>query len=109
MGIALILDSLAARPSTVSQLADALPRYAIHKDKTTLAPEKIGFALDALQGQFADAAASRLDGLRLDWPDRWLLVRASNPEPIVRIIAEAPTEQAARQLCAEAARIVEGA
>jgi phosphomannomutase len=107
VGMALILDSLAARPGTVCQLADALPRYAIHKDKTTLAAEKVEPALDALRDHFANAAASRLDGLRLDWPDRWLLVRASNTEPIVRIIAEAPTEQAARQLCADAARIVE--
>jgi phosphomannomutase len=41
--------------------------------------------------------------LRLDWPDRWLLVRASNTEPIVRAIAEAPTAAEAQSLCAAAA------
>lgn len=106
VGMALILDSLAARPGTIGKFADALPRYSIQKDKTTLAAEKVEPALNTLQEHFANAAASRLDGLRLDWPDRWLLVRASNTEPIVRIIAEAPTEQAAKQLCAEAARIL---
>jgi phosphomannomutase len=107
VGMALILDSLAARPDAVSRVADSLPRYAIHKDKTTLAADKVQPALDALQKHFEIAAASRLDGLRLDWPDRWLLVRASNTEPIVRIIVEAPSERDARQLSAEAARIVE--
>ncbi len=106
VGMAQILDSLAARPGTIGQFAAALPQYAIQKDKTTLAAEKVEPALDALRNHFANATVSRLDGLRLDWPDRWLLVRASNTEPIVRIIAEAPTEQAARQLCADAARIV---
>jgi phosphomannomutase len=59
-----------------------------------------------LTAHFSNATANRLDGLRLDWPDRWLLVRASNTEPIVRIIAEAPSEHAAKQLCAEAAQVV---
>jgi phosphomannomutase len=108
VGMALILDSLAARNMTVSQCVAALPQYAIQKDKTTLAAEKVSKALDALQNQFATASASRLDGLRLDWPDRWLLVRASNTEPIVRIISEAPTDDLARKLCEEAARVIAG-
>jgi phosphomannomutase len=105
VGMALILDSLAARPAAISQVADALPSYAIFKDKTTLPPEKVPQALDAIQNRFSDATASRLDGLRLDWPDRWLLVRASNTEPIVRIIAEAPDEKGARDLCSQASSV----
>jgi phosphomannomutase len=65
-----------------------------------------------LERSFHDAASDRLDGLRLDWsrPDgsgRWLLVRASNTEPIVRIIAEAPSAHEARQLCDEAANVID--
>ncbi|NQT39563.1 MAG: phosphoglucosamine mutase, partial [Planctomycetes bacterium] len=52
--------------------------------------------------------ADRLDGLRLDWPGRWLLVRASNTEPIVRAIAEADTESEAQRLCDEAAEVLGG-
>ncbi len=51
-------------------------------------------------------SAIALDGLRLDWPGKWLLVRASNTEPIVRAIAEAPTAAEARTLCDEAARVL---
>ena len=102
VGMALILDALAARQRTVGQLADELPRYAIHKTKAPLDPTRVGAALDALRGAFPDAVPSRLDGLRLDWPDRWLLVRASNTEPIIRIIAEAPAAEAAAGLCEQA-------
>ena len=69
-------------------------------------PEKLPAALEAMQKHFPDATADRLDGLRLDWPDRWLIVRGSNTEPIVRAIAEAPTAAAAEELCQAAAEVV---
>jgi phosphomannomutase len=52
----------------------------------------------ALRGAFPDAEADTQDGLRLGWPDRWIHVRPSGTEPIVRVIAEAPTKEAAAQL-----------
>ena len=52
---------------------------------------------------FSDANADFSDGLRLAWPDRWLLVRGSNTEPIVRLIAEATTDAEAKRLCEQAA------
>jgi phosphomannomutase len=54
----------------------------------------------ALESRFTDAARDRQDGLRLSWPDRWLHVRPSGTEPIVRLIAEAPTADAAEALVA---------
>lgn len=108
VGMALILDAMAATGKKVSELADKLPRYDIHKAKITLERDRIPAALDAIECHFADATASRLDGLRLDWPDRWLLIRASNTEPIVRIIAEAPDEAGSTKLCQEAAVVIEG-
>jgi phosphomannomutase len=109
VGMALILDAMAATGKRVSELADALPHYDIHKTKITLDPDRIPAALDALERHFTNATASRLDGLRLDWPDRWLLIRASNTEPIVRIIAEAPDEIVSRELCADAASAIDAA
>lgn len=106
VGMALILDAMAATGKRVGELADALPQYDIHKTKITLDRERIPAALDAIERHFADAVSSRLDGLRLDWPDRWLLIRASNTEPIVRIIAEAPDEASSRKLCADAASAI---
>ena len=53
---------------------------------------------DALRSAFPDAAVDTQDGLRLAWPDRWVHVRPSGTEPIVRVIAEAPDEAQAREL-----------
>ncbi len=104
--MALILDAMAARNLPVSALADELPRYEIQKSKITLSPKKLPAAFDALQRHFSDAAVDTLDGLRLDWPEKWLLVRTSNTEPIVRAIAEAPTAAEAQRLCSEAASVL---
>jgi phosphomannomutase len=47
-----------------------------------------------------------MDGLRLDWPGKWLLIRASNTEPIVRIVAETSSSAESRRLCDEAADVI---
>jgi phosphomannomutase len=107
LGMALVLDAMAERELPIGAMADALPRYEIVKTKIALAKEKIPAALSALESHFRDAAADRMDGLRLDWPDRWLLVRGSNTEPIVRAVAEAPTAAEARRLCDEAAKTIQ--
>jgi phosphomannomutase len=111
VSMALVLEAMAERNLAVSALADELPRYAIHKTKAEVAREKILAALDRLEGHFHDAASDRLDGLRLDWQHAdgsgsWLLVRASNTEPIVRIIAEAPSAIEAKRLCEEALQAI---
>ncbi|MEX2027068.1 MAG: phosphoglucosamine mutase [Pirellulaceae bacterium] len=106
VGMAQVLAAMASRSLPVSKLADELPRYEIRKTTVQLAPETLPAALNALERHFHDAQADRLDGLRLDWPDRWLIVRGSNTEPIVRVIAEGPTGDAARGLCEATARIL---
>jgi len=111
VGMALVLDAMAERQLPVSALANELPRYAIHKMKMEIGRETGSAAFTALERHFGDATSDRLDGLRLDWmsgPRRgaWLLVRASNTEPIVRLVAEAPTAELARDLCDEAATII---
>ena len=107
VGMALVLDAMAARELPLGRLADELPRYEIVKTKITLAKEKVAPGLAALARHFADAQSDRLDGLRLDWPGKWLLVRASNTEPIVRAIAEAETAAEAQRLCDEAAKVLQ--
>ena len=106
VGMAYLLDAMAARGLKISELADELPRYEIVKTKMTVARGKIPAALAALEKHFANATADKLDGLRLDWPGKWLLVRASNTEPVVRAIAEAGTAAEARRLCEEAAGVI---
>lgn len=108
VGMAMVLDAMASRELSVAELADELPQYAIHKTKATVAADKIAETLDAIEARFPEATASRMDGLRLDWPAerKWILIRASNTEPIVRLIAEAPEQAAAEAVCAEAAAVL---
>lgn len=106
VGMAQVLAAMAARQLPLAHLADELPRYEIVKTKIDLSADKVASAVAALTAQFKDAKADRMDGLRLDWPDRWLLVRPSNTEPIVRAIAEAPSVSAATDLCRSAAEIL---
>ncbi|MEQ8786960.1 MAG: phosphoglucosamine mutase [Pirellulaceae bacterium] len=106
VGMAQILAACAARESAVSGLVDELPRFQILKAKVELATTNIAAVLDALERSFPSARASRFDGLRLEWDDRWLLVRASNTEPIVRIIAEAPGRDDAADLCRQAEMVM---
>lgn len=106
VGMAQILDAMAHSGQPLSQLAAALPRYEICKTTIAVARDAVAGMYDALENRFSEATASRQDGLRLDWPDRWILVRPSNTEPIVRAIAEARTQEEAQALCDAAAELV---
>jgi phosphomannomutase len=70
----------------------------IVKDKLDRPDAPLDAVYQALRGAFPEATPDTQDGLRLAWPDRWVHVRPSGTEPIVRVIAEAPTERDARTL-----------
>lgn len=99
LAAALVLDLLASGTAPVSARVAARPRYAIVKAKAPRG-SNLAHAYDALARRFGDASVDRQDGLRLAWPDRWLHVRPSGTEPIVRLIAEAPGARAAEELIA---------
>ena len=99
VGMARTLSLLARTGKTVSALVAELPKFSMVKDKVDLAGVELPVLLDKLESAFGDAHASRPDGLKLQWEDRWLLVRGSNTEPIVRFIAEAPSTEEAQALC----------
>ena len=99
LGVALILHLLATTGVTLSRLVAAAPRYAIVKAKGPRGSE-LRPLYDRLLHRFPDATADERDGLRLSWRDRWLHVRPSGTEPIVRLIAEAPTAGDAEALVA---------
>ena len=97
LALALILHLLATSRVRVSEVVAASPRYTIVKAKGPRTSE-LGSLFHRLRARFADAELDDRDGLRLSWPDRWLHVRPSGTEPIVRLIAEAPTPDAAEAL-----------
>jgi phosphomannomutase len=103
--IALVLDLLAAGNRPLGAIVDALPRYVMVKRKID-APG--GGAIAPALSRLADALArrgarvDRADGVRADFADGWMHVRPSNTEPIVRVIAEAPSRDRAESLAEEA-------
>jgi phosphomannomutase len=106
VGMAAILSLMAETRKTLSQLVAELPRYAMLKTKFEVPREMLAGAFEALEARWPEARVNRDDGLRLDGPDWWLHVRGSNTEPVVRVIAEAPTPEQAEQLCREAGAVV---
>jgi phosphomannomutase len=114
VAMALVLERMCAGPrlTSVAELAAGLPRLVMKKTKVDLAPAIRGpglaAALERIAAAFPVARPDRLDGLRLDWPGGWLLVRASNTEPIVRLVAEAESEAAVDDALARAAAALAG-
>ncbi len=106
VAMAYVLAGLAERRQSVSEWVATLPEYVIVKQKLECPREQVRVACEALREAFPDATATEGDGLRLDWTDRWVQVRASNTEPILRVIAEAPDEAQAGRLCQQAMQVV---
>ncbi len=106
VGMALVLSLLAEENRPLSQIVSELPQYSIQKDKYTVSADWLPALYEAMQNRYPDAQTNREDGLRLDWADRWVHVRPSNTEPIVRVIAEAPRAEQAQQLCQEVGKLL---
>jgi phosphomannomutase len=106
VSMAYVLAGLAEKKCRLSEWTGELPHYAIVKQKIACPREQVDAACAALRAAYGDAEATEGDGLRLDWADRWVQVRASNTEPILRVIAEAPDQETASELCSEALALV---
>lgn len=95
---ALILQLLLDEGEPLSRIVGRYPRYVIVKDKLDRPAGALDAVYAALREAFADADVDTQDGLRLSWKDRWLHVRPSGTEPIVRVIAEGTDEDQARHM-----------
>lgn len=98
LGVALLLQLLHEDAAPLSRIVGRFPRYAILKDKLDRPAKPLDAVYAALTAAFPDAEADTQDGLRLGWPDRWVHIRPSGTEPIVRVIAEAPSAAEAKAL-----------
>jgi phosphomannomutase len=107
VGAALMLQLLLEESKPLSKIIAQYPRYIIFKDKLDRPNAPLDAVYEALRKHFADAEVDTQDGLRLTWPDRWVHIRPSGTEPIVRVIAEAPTAEAAEQLVRDCRKPVE--
>ena len=101
VGMGLILESMARSGRRCSQLAASLSQYVMLKTKIDCPSAKGREIIRQLRSEAMSARANLEDGLRLDWADRWVHLRTSNTEPVMRIIAEARTAEAAQTLVDE--------
>lgn len=95
VGMAYVLQLLASTGKTLSQIVAEIPKYEIVKTKFECRREDANRAVEAIKQKFASERIDTQDGIRIDWDDAWVHARPSNTEPIMRIIAEAPTKAAA--------------
>ncbi|MFL5331120.1 MAG: phosphoglucosamine mutase [Gemmataceae bacterium] len=107
VGMALILQHMVRTGQLLNQLAIALPQYVIRKEKISMARERLPELFEKISQHWSNAEIDRTDGIRVAWPDRWVHLRASNTEPIVRVIAEAPRAAEAEALCEELKAVAE--
>ena len=102
VGIALFLSSLAQKGCSVSELRKTFPDYQIAKNRIDLTPETdVDAILIKVKEMFAqdpEAQVNDIDGVKIDFPDRWVHLRKSNTEPIIRVYSEAQTIQEADEL-----------
>ncbi|MGB0544284.1 MAG: phosphoglucosamine mutase [Longimicrobiales bacterium] len=107
---ALILQHLAEEGLTPSEAADRWPKYEIVKEKISFPREALQDGYSALEADLAADSRDESDGLRLAWKDKgaWLHVRPSGTEPVVRLIAEAPSRDVAQELVDRAGRLLNG-
>lgn len=107
VGIGLTLQHLADFGGTLSELKASLPQYSIVKTKLPLGAMKADEVFAAIAAHYSSRARLNTDdGLKIDLESGWIHLRKSNTEPIIRIITEAPTREAAERLLGDASRLI---
>lgn len=108
VGIALFLSHLAHKNMKVSELRKTYPAYFISKQKIELSPAiNVDAILKQVEEKFASEKVNTIDGVKIDFPEKWVHLRKSNTEPIIRIYSEAKSMEEADELGQEIINIIE--
>lgn len=108
VGIALFLSHLAHEKKTVSALRATYPSYSIAKNRVDLTPEiDVDAILAKVKSIYKDEEINDIDGVKIDFPDKWVHLRKSNTEPIIRIYSEAATMEEADALAVQMMQVIE--
>ncbi|MCE5180122.1 MAG: phosphoglucosamine mutase [Porphyromonadaceae bacterium] len=99
VGIALFLTYLAKSGKTPSALRKSLPPYFMAKQKVELTPDiDTDTILEKMKDKFSDQQITDIDGVKIDFPDKWVHLRKSNTEPIIRVYSEAHSQKEAEEI-----------
>ena len=107
VGIALFLSNLAHKGCKVSELRATYPDYCIAKNRIDLTPStNIDAILERIKELFKNEQVNDIDGVKIDFPDKWVHLRKSNTEPIIRVYSEAATMEEADALGKQLMQVV---
>lgn len=107
VGIGLFLTYLAQKGIKTSELRATFPSYVISKNKIELSANlNVDLILSTVAEKYKDQQVNTIDGVKIDFPDRWIHLRKSNTEPIIRIYAEAPNEEEANALAQQIIQVI---
>ncbi len=107
VGIALFLSSLAHKGCKVSELRATFPEYFIAKNRIDLTPSTdVDAILVKVKEMYANEQVNDIDGVKIDFADKWVHLRKSNTEPIIRVYSEASTMEAADALGKQIMQVV---
>ncbi|MDO4159774.1 MAG: phosphoglucosamine mutase [Prevotellaceae bacterium] len=107
VGIALFLSSLAKKGCKASELRATFPNYYIAKNRIDLTPSTdVDAILEKVKAMYSNEKVNDIDGVKIDFPDKWVHLRKSNTEPIIRVYSEAATKEEADALGKQIAKIV---
>src|SRR5258708_6176260 len=101
VGMALVLHHLAETGQTVTEFVNEFPRFSMIKEKLVCPSDKIATVLRMIRREYVAFPLDLRDGVKVMLPDGWFLVRGSNTEPIIRVVAEAKSETRAKEIVAE--------
>ena len=101
VGATMVLNRMSQTDNSLSEIYDSFPQFTIIKDKINLAGIEPDVLINYVESLFPDADKNIEDGVKFTWEDRWVHLRQSNTEPIMRIYAEAPDLKDAEQLIAK--------
>jgi len=99
VGVAMVLNRMSQNPNmSISKIHSTLPQFIIVKDKIDLDILNESELINKAKSVFEDSEVNTIDGYKFTWPDKWIHLRKSNTEPIIRIYAEASTSKDAKAL-----------
>jgi phosphomannomutase len=96
--MALVLEAMAVSGRSAGELMAQVPRYAMVRERLLCSARDIAPSLRVIKDLFRGEQFDLTDGVKVTWPDRWLLARPSATEPVIRLAAEAHAESEARAL-----------
>ena len=98
VAVTMVLNRVAQATYPLSEIYNSLPQFEIVKDKVNVDGIKIDDFLSKVNNYFKEGKKNTIDGLKITWQEKWVHLRASNTEPIIRIYAEAPIKKEAEEL-----------